>query len=266
MEMNTESFIYRTDTEVVALVLFVLMLLCIYGGRKIGLRRLQSHIDSEAGATGRILSAMFGLLAFILAFTFSMSASRYDTRRKNIVDEANAIGTAILRADLYTDEYRSPFRNDFQQYLEARIRYYEAGRNKEDMNKALSAANDNGSKLWSRAAQLSQNPDYFVASQQMIPALNEMLDLSTTRLIGEMARVPDSVVIMLFMLSLACAFYVGYSSAGKAALDWSVAIGFCLLTSIVIYITLDLDRPRRGFIQLSTSEQAMVELRKLFNE
>ena len=81
---------------------------------------------------------------------------------------------------------------------------------------------------------------------------------------SDAARVPDSIVSMLFVLSLATAFYLGYSSAGKERLDWFVAVGFCVLTSVVVYITLDLDRPRRGFIQLTGSHQAMVELRKLF--
>lgn len=193
-----------------------------------------------------------------------MSESRYSSRRKHIVDEANAMGTAILRADLYVDEHRTAFRKEFQHYLSARILYYDAKRNLNEVKKAKQLADEFGKKLWDRAAHLSQKPEYVVASMQMIPALNQMLDASSTRLIGELTRVPDSIVGMLFILSLATSFYLGYLSAGKGALDWFICIGFCALTCVVIFITLDLDRPKRGLIQLSTSHQAMVELQKLF--
>lgn len=262
--MINRSFIYETDAGVLVAILLVFMLVLTYLGWKVGLKRIKTNPESEAGASGATIAAMVGLLAFLLAFTFGMSANRYDTRRGNIVDEANAIGTAILRADLYPDEDRTAFRNDFHQYLEARIRYFEAGADLAEAQKAKGAADECGTRLWSRATKLSQQPDRYVASMQMIPALNEMFDISTTRLMAEIARVPDSIVSMLFVLSMASAFYTGYSSAGKKSLDWFVAAGFCVLTSVVIYITLDLDRPRRGIIQLTTSHYAMLELRKLF--
>ncbi|HEY5748758.1 MAG TPA: hypothetical protein VIU12_21960 [Chryseolinea sp.] len=262
--MLHRSFIYETDAGVLVGILLVLMLVFIYLGRKVGLKRIKPNSENEAGARGTTISAMFGLLAFLLAFTFGMSASRYDTRRGNIVDEANAIGTAILRADLYPDTDRTAFRNDFHLYVEARIHYFEAGRDLVEVEKTKAQADRYGTQLWARATKLSLQPDRYVATMQMIPALNEMFDISSTRRMAELARVPDSIVSMLFVLSLASAFYLGYSSAGKGPLDWLVAIGFCVLTSVVVYITLDLDRPRRGFIQLTTSHQAMLELRKLF--
>jgi hypothetical protein len=80
---------------------------------------------------------------------------------------------------------------------------------------------------------------------------------------GELERVPDSIVIMLFAVSLATGFFLGYSSP-ESKLDWFVAVGFCLLTAVVIYITLDLDRPRRGFIHLGGAHQAMLALRSYF--
>ena len=258
--MQDQSFIYRTDAWLLVLVLMVLMFGCIYVGRKVGLR-MHSHEEANDPVTGTIISAMFGLLAFLLAFTFSMSGNRYDTRRENIVEEANAIGTAILLADLYPDEQRKAFREDFKQYLEARIQYFDSGLTNQPNGEQPV---DYGTRLWNRAAQLSPKIELLVASQQMIPALNVMLDASTTRMIGELSRVPDSIVWMLFIFSLASAFYLGYSSSGKVSMDWFVAAGFCVLTTMVIYITLDLDRPRRGFIQLSTSQQAMLELRALF--
>ena len=70
------------------------------------------------------LAALFGLSAFVLAFTFRMSAERYSNVRDIIVEEANDMGTAVLRSHLYSDSVRNEFRNDFRKYIQARLAYY----------------------------------------------------------------------------------------------------------------------------------------------
>jgi hypothetical protein len=105
-------------------------------------------------------------------------------------------------------------------------------------------------RLWKRACALYKNPDNLAATQQMIPALNDMIDVTTSRLSVEKAKVPQSILLMLFFLSVITAFYSGYSGAGMGKMDWLVQIGFCLLVSLVALFTLDLDRLRRGFVNL----------------
>jgi hypothetical protein len=71
---------------------------------------------------------------------------------------------------------------------------------------------------------------------------------------------------MLFFLSCSCAFFGGYVAGRKDHIDWVAEIGFCFLISLVILFTLDLDRPRRGFVNLDVPNQAIVDLRKMFAE
>jgi hypothetical protein len=92
-----------------------------------------------------------------------------------------------------------------------------------------------------------------------------MIDVTTSRLAGERAKVPESILIMLFLLALITAFYSGYSEGRKGKIDWLVQTGFCLLVSLVILFTYDLDRPRRGFVNLDGPNQTIIELRKNFN-
>jgi len=110
---------------------------------------------------------------------------------------STTIGTAILRADLYPDEERTAFRNDFRQYLEARIHYFEAGRDIVEIEKARGEAGNYGKQLWARATKLSQQPDRYAASMQMIPALNEMFDITTTRTAVTRMHPPVIIFIML---------------------------------------------------------------------
>ncbi|MEL1255237.1 hypothetical protein AAEO57_15720 [Flavobacterium sp. DGU38] len=256
MEKNT---LIQTDAWEIALLLFILMLISIFIGIKTGnFVRKRKPAKEKSSET----SSLIALLFFLLAFTFGMSSDRYDSRRKIVIEEANDIGTAILRSDLYPDSTRTLFRKDFKDYVEARIDYYESGPNIKGILKADSLTQVISAKLWKRASDLSKDPSNLAATQQMIPALNTMIDVTTSRLSGEKAKVPQSILIMLFFLSVIIAFYSGYSDGRNGRADWLVQIGFCLLVSLVILFTLDLDRPRRGFINLDMPNQTIIDLRK----
>jgi len=251
----------QTEAWVIALLLFILMLLSSYIGKRIG-NYIQKKNNSEEKPPET--SALIALLFFLLAFTFGMSGERYDSRRKIVVEEANSIGTALLRSDLYPDSTRALFRKDFKEYVETRISYYEVGADANGILKADSLSQIISAKLWKRATKLSKNPDHLAATQQMIPALNDMIDVTTTRLSGEKAKVPQSILVMLFFLAMIIAFYGGYSEGRKGKVDWLVQTGFCVLVSLVVLFTLDLDRPRRGFVNLDIPNQTIIDLRKNF--
>lgn len=258
--MDTNMLV-ETEAWIIALSLFILMLIAVLIGKTVGERtRAKKNSEKKVSET----SALTALLFFLLAFTFGMSSERYDSRRKIVVEEANDIGTALLRCDLYSDSIRTLLRKDFKMYVEARIAYYAAGPNVQKILRADSISQTISSRLWKRTAELSKNPQNIAATQQMIPALNTMIDVTSSRLAGEKAKVPQSILIMLFFLSGITAFYGGYSEAGKGKVDWLVQTGFCLLVSLVILFTLDLDRPRRGFVNLDAPNQTIIDLRKNF--
>src|SRR6202008_4977769 len=101
--------------------LFILMMTFISIGSMTGQRRRKERPDyHENPSNNTIYGSVFGLLAFLLAFTFSMSGNRFDARRLASIKESNDISTAILRADLYPDSDRVVLRNYFKLYLQAR--------------------------------------------------------------------------------------------------------------------------------------------------
>lgn len=258
MEVSTLN---QTEAWVIALLLFILMLISSFLGKSTG-NYIRNKKNNEEKLTET--SGLVALLFFLLAFTFGMSGDRYDTRRKIVIEEANDIGTALLRSDLYPDSTRTLFRKDFKEYVEARISFYQVGADVKGILKADSLSQVISSKLWKRACDLSKDPANLAATQQMIPALNTMIDITTSRLAGEKAKVPQSILVMLFFLALISAFYSGYSEGRKGKIDWLIQIGFCLLVSLVVLFTLDLDRPRRGFVNLDVPNQTIIDLRKNF--
>lgn len=262
-DIYTMSFLLRIDTLVLAGMLFLFMMLFIALGAFIAKRRRNKPGYIENPANSTIYGAVFGLLAFLLAFTFSMSGSRFESRRQASLSEGNAIGTAILRADMFPDAERMAFREDFKNYLQARITIITAGADVEKITEADKVVALYSARLWKRAMDLSRiNPN--AISAQMIVALNEMFDSATNNTYSEAMRVPQSIVLMLFILSVIVSFFVGYISVGKGRFDWLIGTGFCLLSSLVIFITLDLDRPRSGLIQLDTSHEAIISLMRQF--
>jgi hypothetical protein len=258
--MKTDLLL-QTEAWQISFVLFILMIILTFIGKRIG-EKIRTKKHSEKNLTET--SGLIALLFFLLAFTFGMSGNRYDARRTIVVEEANDIGTAILRSDLYPETERTLFRKDFKEYVEARIQYYEVGPNVKEILKADSLSQTISARLWKRASDLSKDPANLAATQQMIPALNTMIDVTTSRLAGEKAKVPESILGMLFLLALISAFYSGYSEGRKGKIDWLVQIGFSLLVSLVILFTYDLDRPRRGFVNLDGPNQTIIELRKNF--
>ena len=123
-------------------------------------------------------------MALLLSFAFGISAAKYENRRQIIIQEANNIGTVILRCDLYPDSARMLFREDLKNYLEARIAYYNAGDDENQIKNILSNTDSLSGLCWRRAASLSRNPANTISSMQMIPALNAMIDIVSTREAG----------------------------------------------------------------------------------
>ena len=151
------SFIHRTDAFTLSILLFVAMLIMVPLGNIAGKAWRQNEPESSGGVNS-LLSALFGLSAFILAFTFGMSASRYSNIRDIVTEEANDIGTAVLRSDLYSDSIRDAFREDFKEYIDARLSFYAHVTDTALFFKAKRDAANAGNALWSRAVQQSKPP------------------------------------------------------------------------------------------------------------
>ncbi len=257
------SLLVSTDTYVIVFIQFILMIVFIVMGIKVSFFRKVSRDSEESNSI--VITGIYTIMGLLLAFSFGMSGSRFDSRKKDIVEESNNIGTAVLRSDMYPDSIRALFREDFRNYLEARILYFETYDDLNKIKKSMLVSDEYADKLWKRATELSRNSQYFVASNQMIPALNAMFDIANTRMRGELYKLPDPLIYMLLVSLLISAFVFGYTSQAKGKVDWFIAICFCLVSILIIYIILDMDRPRRGLINLDDSHKAITDLRIMFH-
>ncbi len=259
MEAN---FIHSTGALTLSIFLFIAMLIMVPLGRWVGRISKYGKGSEPKEGVSSLLSTLFGLSAFILAFTFGMSAARYSNVRDTIVEEANDIGTAVLRSDLYPDSVRNELRSEFKKYIEARLAFYDNITDSALFNKAKRDAATAGDALWATAMRQSKQPNMLIPSNNMVPALNSMFDISTTIEMDLYARVPDPIVYMLFILALVTSFIGGFISPAIRRYDWLVIIAFALFSSMVTYITLDLGRPMRGIIKADMGKQAIIDIYK----
>jgi|GEM_PF-2642126 len=259
------AWIYRLDTWLVAAVLFQLMLLLAFAGYQAALAVRRTAIKRREGSDP-VAAATLGLLVLLLTVSFAQVAVRLDSRQQTVVGEANAIETALRRVALYPEEEREAFREDFKNYVEARIAYGTPGTPPAVAGAALETARANGQRIWARTTGLAADPAYGTASGQMIPAVNEMLARAATRQAGEARRLPAAVVYLLLVLALVAPGAAGYVAGARGRLHWPVMGGFCLLVAALLFVTLDLDQPRRSLLHPNPSPQPMLELRRLLAE
>lgn len=265
--MVSTSFFFLTDAAELTSILFVLMLISIYIGYRIAVWKKKKYPMSGEDGSATIFGALLGLLGLLLAFTFGMAGSRFDDRRKVITEESNDIGTAILRCDLYPAEIRTELRAAFRNYVEARIAYLDYGIDLDKVKQAMDEKDRHAAVIWGIVTKYArENPSSFIASNQMIPALNDMIDVTTKRLALDTARVPEMISLLLFALSIICAFYGGYMLGHKGKVDWIMAFGLSLIICVVIFTTLDLERTRRGVTNLNANNRYVVQLRDMLKE
>ena len=256
--------LHQIDTTVVVGILFVLLIIAYVFGtklRKFSERKGMIHQDTDLGT---VEGALLGLFAFFLAFTFSMSGSRFDSRRDSIIQEATKIGTALNLVDLYPDSARTSIRGHFKKYIDYRIAYFDAGIDDDKLNTALKEGGLQADTIWKIVTHLGKEEKYSAATRLIAPALNEMSDIVVIRDAVKNETVPESILWVLFLLSICSSFMVGYGASWK---NRNSVAGFVVATmiSISIYLIIDLDKPRRGLITTEGANQKIVDLKSLFD-
>lgn len=239
------------------LVTFLAVYAAVEGGYRAGrYRRRVSETEKEA-TVGPIVGATLGLLAFMLAFTFSMAATRFDARRQMVVEESNAIGTTYLRAGLLDEPHQSQVRGLLREYVDVRLAAVETG----DVAAAIARSQELHDALWAHAVALAKNDSHSIVAGLFTQSLNETIDLHASRvLIGVRSRIPIIIWITLYLVAVLAMAQLGYHAGLTASRRSLACVSLVATFSLVMLLIADLDRQREGLI--SVSQQAMIELRQ----
>jgi hypothetical protein len=250
------------SAPVFAVGLLVGMLTCLEIGRRAGARRIEESESARTGL-GAVEGAAFALFGLLVAFTFSGAASRFDWRRGLIVEEANAIGTAYLRLDLLPSGAQPEIRELFRKYLDSRLQVYAKLPNVEAALTELTVSTKLQSQIWSQAVSASRaEGSHPNAAMLLLPALNQMIDITTTRTMAARTHPPVIIFMLLFGVGLICAALAGYAMGGAKKRAWFHIVGFAVVMVVAIYVILDMEYPRTGLIRVDAHDQVLRELRE----
>jgi hypothetical protein len=231
--------------------LAILLLAAVAGQmfRRFQLRRAHKEdpeTEPSIAQEGYLLSSALGLL---LAFTFGMVLNRYEARRELVTTEANAIGTAYLRAQLIDEPHRTRLSNLLLTYTENRIQLATA----DDQNAFLAINDTLLTEIWAAVSAARESALAHGISTPLLMAFNEVIDLDTERKLAWELRIPPEVILLLLIFLAVTASVVGHQIDGPRGKR--AALVLFLLLALSITVITDINRPMTG--SAKESQQAM---------
>jgi hypothetical protein len=207
-----------------------------------------------------VSGAVFSLLGLLIAFTFYGAFSRLDVRRQLIVQEVNAIGTAYLRLDLLPVDAQGLLREKFREYAASRAALYEKIIDVPAALSELASAAELQKEIWTLAVASTNSPEYHSSRMLLMPALNEMIDIVTTRTVAIQTHPPVLIFLTLCALAVACAWITGYRAGVIGQAGYFYITAFAGITAFILYVILDIEYVRYGLIRLHEVNQLLFNL------
>jgi hypothetical protein len=202
----------------------------------------------------QIEGAVFGLFGLVVALTFVGAVERFRDRKSLILQKTQSVTTAYARLDLLPEEPRRELQVLFRSYLGLRLDAYRQLAHPDDFDSKIRSAEAEGEKIWSLAARTCRAPQNRDLTEVVLPAINEMFDLALARKAALRSHPPAAIFGFLFLLAMACPFLVGFSTARSARISRAHILGFALIASLTISLTLDIEHPRFGIVRVDASD------------
>jgi hypothetical protein len=241
-------FFFALSSVLLAVVLLTVIVGAAGGGLLVG-RSLRESRESVSESFGVLQAALLGFMGLILAFGLSLAVGRYETRRGEVVNDANAIGTTYLRAQTLSEPMRSRSLILIVRYTDVELHLSHVVPGSAAANQTVAEGSALQRQLWSLSAQAVQQQPVATAPRLYEDSLNAMIDEQTVRVAGLSNRVPTEVLLLeIIGAAIALALlglHVGVLGRGMVAVLLAAA-----MVSMLLYVTFDLDRPTRGLIQV----------------
>lgn len=233
------------------LVTTAVLLLASEVGFQLGrLRVRRAEASGGTSSHSGVMGALLGLLAIMLAFTFNMAANRFAERKSLVVEEANAIKTLYLRAELLPEPTSGDSRTLLHEYVSLRVDLAQQ-RSVEYATRAVRRSNEIQNELWAHAVALAREAPVITTSL-FIQSLNQVIDLQSKRVkAGLRDRIPPSIWLTLYFVAFVALAILGFD--GGVSGPRSLASGLALATAFaaVILLITDLDRPVQNLFHVS---------------
>lgn len=240
------------------------LFLALLGGLLVG-RRLGAWVRGPAddgGASAAADGVVFAVLGLLIAFTFTNSASRFDDRRRLIVEQANALGTVHLRLDVLEPDDRRAIRARLTEWLDLALTTREFSRDPDRFRAAIAEADRIQNEAWRLAVAAVERKQQPALHAFVLGPFNEWIDLTTTRVAMDQLGLPPMVLPTLAALSLVGSVLAGLGMKRRGGRDALHMLAFAGAVAFSIYVILDLNQPRSGLITVDAMDETMRQLRR----
>ncbi len=207
-------------------------------------RKVRPVNEDEREDLGLVVSASLTMLALIIGFTFSMAVGRYDQRKNYEEEEANAIGTEYVRADLLPAADAATVRQLLTQYLDQRMLFYTT-RDLQKLDAVNSETATLQNKMWATVQDVAKRQPTPVVALA-VAGMNDVLNRQGYTQAAWWNRIPTGAWSLMVALAICCSLLIGYS-AHKGHRLFTV---LPFLLSIAFFLISDIDSPRRGVIRV----------------
>lgn len=236
-----------TSPVAVALSLLAILLAFHEIGFRIGRRRETADEDYRR-RVDMIRNAVLALVTFLVGFSFAAAGSRYIDRQDMIVKEANAIGTAWLRATLLPEPHRGQLQAELRQYTVDRLEIYGTY----DQARLLRLIDKSGTshgRMW-RAGTAGAADDRQLALL-VLPPLNDVIDIHSEHLSAARRHIPVVILVVIVVLAAIGMALIGYDNGLVRKRYFLLSGAFAVVSAASLWMTVDLDWPRHGLMQIS---------------
>ena len=213
--------------------------------RKAYLGRWRPVEEGERQDLNLVVSSSLTLLGLIIGFTFSMALNRYDLRKNSEEEEANAIGTEYVRADLLPADDAAKVRQLLIQYLDQRMLFYTL-RGEQQLNSIGAETTKLQNEMWS-TVQAAANGQPTPIAALAVAGMNDVLNRQGNTQAAWWNRIPVGAWTLMIALAVCCSVLIGYSAHNRRTLLFTIVP--CLV-SIAFFLIADIDSPRRGVIRV----------------
>ncbi len=224
-------------------------------GFRIGIWLLRRDPSAETPMTGIVVGGMLGLMAFLMAFTIGIVIGQHNGRKAMVVTEANAVGTAYLRAGFLDEPDLTTSRNLLREYVEVRLA---AASDPAQFESAITRSEEIHGELWSIVEDNVRQGKESDVMALFVESINEVIDVHSLRLAAVNLRLPRLLGVVLFAATVLSFLLVGVANSADGKRDFAAILLFALAFVAVLMIIVDLDRPQEGL--LTVSQTALSDL------
>jgi hypothetical protein len=222
------------------------LLLAFEAGLRLGKIIQQRWPDKYEAGVGTKVGAALTILALLLAFVINFSISVFNERRLLVVSEANAIGTAYLRAGYLSEPYKSESRRLLRDYLNLRLEVIDPAK----AQAAIARSEGIQDTLWKSAEELARDAPLPTVSLYIL-SLNEIINLHTERINAEMGfRVPLTIMLGLLGISVMTMMLIGINDGYHERNNRLALIVLVVILSLIFLLFVALDRSNVGLIRV----------------